>query len=177
MSMNPKSANHHLPVGNRPDRLSHPTLSVGRSGHVEEPSDTQAGGFSSIMKGYSLVFAAFALSVLLFITVAAFAAYQSPDPTPLIRPVAAAILAVSALIGGIVAGKRNPACPVVAGLICGGLTTALLILLSLLFRGERDLLAAAYVMSLTADNVIKPVWARDTACVPILGSNTAPASV
>lgn len=139
--MNPKSANHHLPVGNHPDRRSHPTRATGRMGHVEEPSDTQAGGFSSILRGYPLTAAAFALSVLLFVTVAAFAVYQSPDPTPLIRPVAFVALGVSSLIGGIAAGRLNQSCSIAASLVCGGLTTALLLLLSLLLSGEGDLLS------------------------------------
>lgn len=165
--MNPKSANHHLSVGNHPDRRSHPTRAIGRMGHVEEPSDTQAGGFSSILRGYPLTAAAFALSVLLFVTVAAFAVYQSPDPTPLIRPVAATILAVSALIGGIVAGKRNPSCPVFAGLVCGGLTATLLILLSLFSRGERDLLSwgmqvSTLLLHLLGGVIVRPKQKKPT---------------
>lgn len=139
--MNSKSANHHLSVGNHPDRRSHPTRATGRMGHVEEPSDRQAGGFSSILRGYPLTAAAFVLSVLLFVTVAAFAVYRSPDPTALIRPVAFVVLGVSSLIGGIAAGRLNQSRPIAASLVCGGLTTALLLILSLLLSGEGDLLS------------------------------------
>jgi putative membrane protein (TIGR04086 family) len=107
----------------------------------EEPSDTQAGGFSSILRGYPIVLGSTALTALLLVTVAALILYNSPDPTALISPVSAASLAVSALIGGIAAGKLNPSCPVAASLVCGGLTAALLILLSLCFGGDGDLLS------------------------------------
>jgi putative membrane protein (TIGR04086 family) len=107
----------------------------------EEPSDTQAGGFSSILRSYPLVLGITALTALLLVTVVALALCNSPDPTALISPVSAALLAVSALIGGIAAGKMNKDCPVAASLVCGGLTAALLILISLIFAGKGDLLA------------------------------------
>lgn len=124
------------PVGRHPDRPA-PT----RVRPSEEPSDKQAGGFSSILRGYPLVLGITALTALLLVTVAALVLYNSPDPTALISPVSAAVLAASALIGGIAAGKMNPSSPVAASLVCGGLTAALLILISLFFEGKGDLLA------------------------------------
>ncbi len=131
-------SNHPLQksVGRHPDRPARRSVRPS-----EEPSDTQAGGFSSILRGYPIVLGITALTALLLVTVAALILYNSPDPTALIFPVSAAALAVSALIGGIAAGKLNPSCSVSASLVCGGLTAALLILLSLCFGGDGDLLS------------------------------------
>ena len=124
------------PVGRHPDR---PVRNRVRPS--EEPSDTQAGGFSSILRSYPVVLGVTALTALLLVTVAALVLYNSPDPTALISPVSAALLAVSALIGGMVAGKLNRNGPVAASLVCGGLTAALLVLISLVFEGKGDLLS------------------------------------
>ena len=123
-------------VGRHPDRPARTRVRPS-----EEPSDTQAGGFSSILRSYPLVLGITALTALLLVTVAALVLCNSPDPTALISPVSAALLAVSALVGGIAAGKMNKDCPVAASLVCGGLTAALLILISLILAGKGDLLA------------------------------------
>lgn len=138
--MNPRISNHHSSVGSRPDRLPRPAIKVGKAGHVEEPPDTQTGGFSSILRSYPVTLGITVLTALLLITVSALILYNSPDPTALIPPVSAAVLAVAALIGGIIAGKLNPSSPVPASLICGGLTAALLILVSLFAGGGGDFL-------------------------------------
>ena len=122
-------------VGRHPDRPARTRVRPS-----EEPSDTQAGGFSSILRSYPLVLGITALTALLLVTVAALALCNSPDPTALISPVSAALLAVSALIGGIAAGNMNKNGPVAASLVCGGLTAVLLILISLIFAGKGDLL-------------------------------------
>ena len=133
------NSSHHPsqnPVGRHPDRPA-PT----RVRPSEEPSDTKAGGFSSILQSYPVVFGGTALIALLLTTVAALILYNSPDPTSLISPVSAAVLAVSSLIGGMVSGKLNRAQPVSASLVCGGLTAVLLILIALFFGGKGDLLS------------------------------------
>lgn len=124
------------PVGRHPDRPT-PT----RVRPSEEPSDIKAGGFSSILQSYPVVLGITALIALLLTTVGALILRSSPDPTALISPVSAAVLAVSSLIGGMVSGKLNRVTPVSESLICGGLTAALLILVSLFFDGKGDLLA------------------------------------
>lgn len=123
-------------VGRHPDR---PARVLARSS--EEPSDTQAGGFSSVLRSYPIVLGITVLTVLLLVTVAALILCSSSDPTPWIMPVSAAILGISSLIGGITAGKLNPARPMAASLICGGLATVLLILISLFFQGKGDFLS------------------------------------
>ena len=123
-------------VGRHPDRPAH-----NRVRPSEEPSDTKAGGFSSVLRGYPLALGITALTALLLITVAALILHNSPDPTAWVTPAAAAVLSVSALVGGIIAGKMNRDRPVSASLICGGLTAALLILLSLVLGGKADLLS------------------------------------
>ncbi len=123
-------------VGRRPDRPAHL-----RPRQNEEPPDAQAGGFSSILRTYPITLGITALSALLLVTAAAFAVYKTPDPTALIPPVSAVVTGITALVGGIMAGKLNPSCPVAASLVCGGITAALLILLPLCFGGDRDLLS------------------------------------
>jgi len=126
----------HNPVGKHPDRPAH-----ARVRPTEEPSDTQAGGFSSILRSYPPVLGITALTALLLVTAAALGVYRSPDPTAWATPVSASVLAVSALVGGIMAGILNRSSPVSASLVCGGLTAAMLILLSLCFGGKGDLLS------------------------------------
>ena len=123
-------------VGRHPDRPA-PT----RVRPSEEPSDTKAGGFLSILQSYPVVLGITALIALLLTTVGALILRSSPDPTSLISPVSAAVLAVSSLIGGMASEKLNRVTPVSASLVCGGLTAALLILVSLFFDGKGDLLA------------------------------------
>ncbi len=138
-------SSHHPsqnPVGRHPDRPA-PT----RVRPSEEPSDIKAGGFSSILQSYPVVLGITALAALLLTTVAALILYNSPDPTSLIFPASAAVLAVSSLIGGMVSGKLNRVTPVSASLVCGGITAALLILVSLFFDGKGDLLAWGMRMS------------------------------
>ena len=124
------------PVGRHPDRPA-PT----RVRPSEEPSDTKAGGFSSILQSYPVVLGGTALIALMLTTVAALILYNSPDPTSLIFPASAAVLAVSSLMSGIIAGKMNKESPVAASLVCGGLTAVLLILIALFFGGKGDLLS------------------------------------
>ena len=85
-------SSHHpsqRPVGRHPDRPAHTRVRPS-----EEPSDTQAGGFSSVLRSYPIVLGITALTALLLITVAALILQNSPDPTALVPPVSAALLAV-----------------------------------------------------------------------------------
>ena len=151
-------SSHHPsqnPVGRHPDRPA-PT----RVRPSEEPSDTKAGGFSSILQSYPVVLGITALIALLLTTVAALILYNSPDPTSLIFPVSAAVLAVSSLIGGMVSGKLNRVTPVSASLVCGGLTAALLILISLFFDGKGDLLAWGMRMSVLPLHLLGGILSR-----------------
>ena len=152
------NSSHHPsqnPVGRHPDRPA-PT----RVRPSEEPSDTKAGGFSSILQSYPVVFGGTALIALLLTTVAALILYNSPDPTSLIFPVSAAVLAVSSLMSGIIAGKMNKESPVAASLVCGGLTAALLILVSLFFDGKGDLLAWGMRMSVLPLHLLGSILTR-----------------
>ena len=143
------------PVGRHPDRPAHTRVRPS-----EEPSDIRAGGFSSILRSYPVVLGITALTALLLTTVAALILYNSPDPTAWITPVSAAALAVSALMGGIAAGKLNTANPVAAGLICGGLTAVLLILISLFFDGKGDLLSWGMRMSVLPLHLLGGILTR-----------------
>lgn len=61
-------------------------------------------------------------------------AYFFPDPDPLIRPLALLAAAITAFVGGVVAGKIHGHAPFVCGATNGLLLLALMILLSLPFH-------------------------------------------
>ena len=152
------NSSHHPsqnPVGRHPDRPA-PT----RVRPSEEPSDTKAGGFSSILRSYPVVLGITALIALLLTTVGALILRSSPDPSALISPVSAVLLAVSSLMSGIIAGKMNKESPVAASLVCGGLTAALLILVSLFFDGKGDLLAWGMRMSVLPLHLLGGILTR-----------------
>ena len=62
------------------------------------------------------------------------AAYFMPDPDPMIHPLSYVAAGLTALIGGIVAGKIHGSAPAVCGSVNGLLLVALMLLLSLFFR-------------------------------------------
>lgn len=130
----------HQSVGRHPDRpVNAPARVSARP--TEEPSDEISGGFFAFLRGYPIVLGITLLAAALFITVAAFILYRSPDPAALIPPASAAVVGLASLCGGMTAGKLNPSRAVPAGLVCGVLTAALLLLLSLAFGGEMGVLS------------------------------------
>ncbi len=129
----------HKSVGKHPDRPAHSLARLGAM-QTEEPSDEIAGGFSSILRRMPIVLGVTVLSGLLLTTALCLIAFSSPDPTALIRPCATVALMLSALCGGITAGKLNPAAPLAAGLLCGTLTAGLLVLTALLTGQDGGLL-------------------------------------
>lgn len=138
---------HHIPqppVGRRPDR----PMSGRRAGQSEEPSDRQADGFFAILRGYPLALGVTLLTAAVFVAAMALALYYCQDPSPLVPLLSGVALGLACLCGGIAAGKGNPTRPLGAGLVCGGLTTLLLCLLSLLTGGGGGLFA--WVMRLSA---------------------------
>ena len=88
------------------------------------------------LKAFLITLAVGAGSLLLF----SLGAYFFPDPDPLIRPLALLAAAITAFVGGIVAGKIHGNAPFVCGATNGLLLLALMILLSLPFHQ----LAAGY---------------------------------
>ncbi len=149
--MNQRQLTKHASVGKRPDRLSHPALTAGRAGHAEEPSDTQAGGFSRILRRLLLPLAVTAASGAAIVTAMTAAACQSPDPTALITPLAMASLGIASLVGGITAGKCGRDNAVGSSLASGVLLAAILCLISLVGRGDAAGLptAAAWLLRLS----------------------------
>ena len=117
--MNQRSTTHHSSVGKHPDRLPRPALTAGRSGRAEEPSDTQAGGFSRMVRKLLLPLAVTIASGVVFVTVLTVAAYQSSDPTVLVTPLSIAALGLASLAGGITAGKCHGEGAIPGSLISG----------------------------------------------------------
>ncbi len=134
--MNPRKSNHHSSVGKHPDRLPHPALTAGRSGRAEEPSDTQAGGFSRILRKLFLPFAVTTVSGVVFVTALTLAAYQTPDPTALISPLSMAALGLASLAGGITAGKCNRERAMLSSFVSGCTLAAILCLIAWIGGGE-----------------------------------------
>ena len=123
---------HHTSVGRHPDR-SAPSPRRGGVKPTEEPSHQVEGGFSSILRRYSVVLLITALISFVAVTVATLILYNSPDPTAGVLPASVIVLAIASLGGGIARGKLNPATPVAAGLLSGGLTGGLLLICSLIW--------------------------------------------
>ena len=122
----------HKPVGSHPDRLvaARDRVAV-RS--TEEPSQQTEGGFSSALRKYPAIFGITVLICLMAVTVAALILYNSPDPAVGVLPAGVIALALAAIGGGIAAGRLTPSAPVAAGLLCGLLTGALLLVCSLIW--------------------------------------------
>ena len=139
--MNTHHSSHspHTSVGRHPDRFV-PAHRLVAAKPAEEPSHQVAGGFSSALRRYPLVLGISALLAVAIATVAALILYNSADPTEGIRPASIVALGLTALGGGIAAGKLTPSAPVVAGAISGGLTGVLILLLSHLW-GDGGLLS------------------------------------
>ena len=126
------NARSHASVGKHPDRPSHPALSSGSVGYVQEPSDSRAGGFSATLRRWLLPPVLSAATAALTVTVmAAVTAARSADPTALIPLLAPVVTAVASLVGGVVAGlcHRERALP--SALLYGGILAALLCLAGL----------------------------------------------
>ena len=154
------------PVGRHPDRPARAPRG-GSARQTEEPSGRVAGGFSSILRRYPLVLGITALTAALLTTIAAFALYKGPDPTALILPVSAAVPALASLCGGITAGKLNPTTPMAAGLLSGGLTAALLLLISLIFGEGMGLISCGMALGATLFHLLGSAITRPRKVSPV----------
>ena len=136
--MNRKSITKHSSVGNHPDRLSHPAPASGRIGHAAEPSDSQADGFSHILRALLLPIAASAVTGLGAVTVLTAIAGAGPDPGAIIPVLSVVALVIASLAGGITAGlcRRDRAIP--TALVSGCLLTVILCAISLMGGGSRS---------------------------------------
>lgn len=139
MRTDTRKTNQHPSVGKHPDRPAHATPAVrAKARQTEEPSDDISGGFSRILRTLPLTLAVSALSGAVFVTAVTIAAFFSPDPTALTPILSVVALALTALVGGLVAGKQNPDNPLAGSLLSGCLMAGVLLLLSLLFSGATD---------------------------------------
>lgn len=74
---------------------------------------------------------------LIFLTVGTWVAYSNPDPSSLSAPLALGALALTSLLGGFVASRRNGGESAALCGLCGGcLFTVILFILSLLFGDD-----------------------------------------
>jgi hypothetical protein len=135
--MNHPKLSHPSSLGHRPDRLSHPTLPVGRIGQAEKPSDHPAGGFSRTLRSLLLPLAVTALTGLASVTGLTAFAGSSPDPAALIPALSALTLTLASLAGGVTAGlcRREQA---LSGSLISGCILAALLCLSALAGGSGE---------------------------------------
>ena len=104
-------------------RAAHP--SIRRS----ETEDTPL--IAIILKNSALGTLATSTSGLILITLSALIAYSNPDPDSLILPLALLSLLPSCFIGGLIAFRLTGSSPVLCGLMCGAITTLLMLLFSI----------------------------------------------
>lgn len=159
--------NQHPSVGRYPDRPVHSTPVRVSSGQTDEPSGNTTGGFLSVLRSYPLTLAVTVLTALALVTIACFVAYRCPDSASLTFPASCIVLALASLAGGITAGKRNPNSPVTASLLCGGLTAALLIVLSWILDGEGGLIPWAMRLSPLPMHLLGGVLTRPRKKAPV----------
>ena len=91
--------------------------------------------FTAALKASVLGIAATFVSGIVFISILSAVALTSPDPSGLITPLSLLALFPSAFIGGFVTVKRVKDAPMLCGIICGGLSTACAMLLSIALKG------------------------------------------
>ncbi len=116
---------------------SHPAL-TGRDpkrtdGHRDKPSpafdphdSNDADGFSRVLRSLPLSVVVTVLAGLALSAVGAAIALRAPDPVALIGPLSWGVVGLASLFGGILSGRRAPASPVGAALLCGAVTVVLL---------------------------------------------------
>ncbi len=127
----PSSRLPRAPVGSPAD-----TTIAHRRRLDEKPSDAfdpnHAGGFSHTLKTLPLTFVLTVAVGLGLATLAAAIAYISPDPSAVALPLSYAALLLTALVGGILSGRRCGADCAMGGFLSGVLLVACLSLVSLL---------------------------------------------
>ncbi len=96
-----------------------------------------------IGKSMAIAIATGVASLLLF----SLLLYFSADPAPFILPAGLVCAALTAFVGGFAAGKTNRENAALAGLLCGSILMALMLLLSLFF-GARASGYAAWIAAL-----------------------------
>ena len=106
------------------------TALVSRSQAKEEDSP-----LTVVLKGALAGLLTTALTGILLISAVTAVAYANPDPAALLTPLALTALLPSAFAGGFVCAKRVGEAPLLCGVVCGGMITVLMMLLSLILRG------------------------------------------
>ena len=102
---------------------------------VRSRSGDESPLFTAVLKASALGIAATFVSGLVLISILSAVALTSPDPSGLITPLSLLALLPSAFIGGVVTVKRVKDAPALCGIICGGLSTACAMLLSIVLKG------------------------------------------
>lgn len=121
----------------RPAPAPRAALPAVRADATAKLSDERAGGFSRAIAGGLFSLPVTAVLGLIFLTVGTWVAYSNPDPSSLSTPLALGALALSSLLGGLVASRRNSGESAALCGLCGGcLFSVFLFILSLLFGNE-----------------------------------------
>ncbi len=116
-------------------RTGVPAVRRGASLPVSAYENDDAPLLACVLKNSLLGLAATAISGLILISATCALAYSSADPSSLIAPLSLLALLPSNFLGGFVTAKKTHRSPLACGLVCGAVTTLVMILFSLLLRG------------------------------------------
>ena len=89
--------------------------------------------FLTVLKNSAIGLACAMLSGILLVSASCAVAYANPDPGALMLPLALASLMISMFVGGFVCSKMTKDAPLFCGVICGGIITFGMMLISLCF--------------------------------------------
>jgi putative membrane protein (TIGR04086 family) len=109
--------------------------------HRKRPSTRKRKKLSSPDQIPKHALRSFGLTVAIgmgMILLSSLVAYFMPDPLSMILPLSYLAMALTALIGGFVAGRLHGVAPLIVGLINGMLLTALVLVVSLFFRSASN---------------------------------------
>ena len=113
-------------------RTGVPAVRRGASLPVSAYENDDAPLLACVLKNSLLGLAATAISGLILISATCALAYSSADPSSLIAPLSLLALLPSNFLGGFVTAKKTHRSPLACGLVCGAVTTLVMILFSLL---------------------------------------------
>lgn len=123
-------------ISKRPSkRTGVPAVRRSSSLPVSAYDNDDSPSLASILKNSLVGLAVTAISGLILISTTCALAYSSADPSSLIAPLSLLALLVSNFLGGFVTAKKTRSSPLACGLVCGAVTTLVMILFSLLLRG------------------------------------------
>ena len=122
----------------------YPAARVGGSGSARHPSalpkarsaaGAEQATLTVILKNAAFGLIGFVVCGLTLVTAACAAAYAGSDPSALITPLGLAALMISCFAGGFITSKLTRSAPMICGVVFGGLSALVMLVMSLIFSG------------------------------------------